>query len=227
MINSKKTINKKNGHNIKAGNKHSGENKIVLVGLMGAGKTSIGRRLATRLGLPFSDADDEIEKAAACFKKACQLDKLDVHSAIDRYTCEMKLKHYRRATKALLPSYKRLKSRNLSVALRVAVGCQKDKRTNECIEILEETLMEFWKRMCPMMKILTPFGFARFGTIAEEEEEPGTRVKYLNRKQRHDRTAALKDLNHDLPLLELLIDQYLSLDNYKSIIKFGTYSFQS
>jgi len=64
MINSKKTINKKNGHNIKAGNKHSGENKIVLVGLMGAGKTSIGRRLATRLGLPFSDADDEIEKAA-------------------------------------------------------------------------------------------------------------------------------------------------------------------
>ena len=64
MINSKKTINKKNGHNIKAGNKHSDENKIVLVGLMGAGKTSIGRRLATRLGLPFSDADDEIEKAA-------------------------------------------------------------------------------------------------------------------------------------------------------------------
>ena len=49
---------------------------------------------------------------------------------------------------------------------------------------------------------------------------PGTRVKYLNRKQRHDRTAALKDLNHDLPLLELLIDQYLSFDNYKSIIKF-------
>ena len=64
MINSKKTINKKNGHKIKAGNKHSDENKIVLVGLMGAGKTSIGRRLATRLGLPFSDADDEIEKAA-------------------------------------------------------------------------------------------------------------------------------------------------------------------
>jgi len=76
---------------------------------------------------------NEIEKAAACFKKACQLDKLDVHSAIDRYTCEMKLKHYRRATKALLPSYKRLKSRDLSVALRVAVGCQKDKRTNECV----------------------------------------------------------------------------------------------
>jgi shikimate kinase/3-dehydroquinate synthase len=37
---------------------------IVLVGLMGAGKTSIGRRLAARLGLPFYDADAEIELAA-------------------------------------------------------------------------------------------------------------------------------------------------------------------
>ena len=39
---------------------------IVLVGLMGAGKTSIGRRLAARLGLPFHDADTEIELAAGC-----------------------------------------------------------------------------------------------------------------------------------------------------------------
>jgi shikimate kinase/3-dehydroquinate synthase len=39
---------------------------LVLVGLMGAGKTSIGRRLALRLGLPFRDADAEIEKAAGC-----------------------------------------------------------------------------------------------------------------------------------------------------------------
>jgi len=39
---------------------------IVLVGLMGAGKTCIGRRLAKRLGLPFIDADDEIEKSAGC-----------------------------------------------------------------------------------------------------------------------------------------------------------------
>ena len=39
---------------------------IALVGLMGAGKTSIGRRLAARLGLPFSDADSEIELAAGC-----------------------------------------------------------------------------------------------------------------------------------------------------------------
>jgi shikimate kinase len=39
---------------------------IVLVGLMGAGKTCIGRRLATCLSLPFVDADAEIEKAAGC-----------------------------------------------------------------------------------------------------------------------------------------------------------------
>ncbi|MGE5269417.1 MAG: shikimate kinase [Thiohalocapsa sp.] len=37
---------------------------IVLVGLMGAGKTKIGRRLASRLGLPFFDSDHEIETAA-------------------------------------------------------------------------------------------------------------------------------------------------------------------
>ena len=37
---------------------------IVLVGLMGAGKTNIGRRLAMRLQLPFVDADSEIEAAA-------------------------------------------------------------------------------------------------------------------------------------------------------------------
>ncbi len=39
---------------------------VVLVGLMGAGKSAIGRRLAARLGLPFRDADTEIEKAAGC-----------------------------------------------------------------------------------------------------------------------------------------------------------------
>ena len=39
---------------------------VVLVGLMGAGKTAIGKRLAARLGLPFVDADHAIEKAADC-----------------------------------------------------------------------------------------------------------------------------------------------------------------
>jgi shikimate kinase len=37
---------------------------IVLVGLMGAGKSTVGRRLARRLGLPFVDSDDAIEDAA-------------------------------------------------------------------------------------------------------------------------------------------------------------------
>jgi shikimate kinase len=39
---------------------------IVLVGLMGAGKTTIGRGVAQVLRLPFRDADEEIERAAGC-----------------------------------------------------------------------------------------------------------------------------------------------------------------
>ncbi|MGE4220305.1 MAG: shikimate kinase [Alphaproteobacteria bacterium] len=39
---------------------------LVLVGMMGAGKTAIGRRVAARLGLTFRDADHEIEAAAGC-----------------------------------------------------------------------------------------------------------------------------------------------------------------
>lgn len=41
-----------------------GPRSIVLIGLMGAGKTAVGRRLANRLDLPFIDADTEIEAAA-------------------------------------------------------------------------------------------------------------------------------------------------------------------
>ena len=41
-----------------------GKRSIVLVGMMGAGKTSVGRRLAQRLGIGFVDADAEIERAA-------------------------------------------------------------------------------------------------------------------------------------------------------------------
>ena len=48
---------------------------IVLVGLPGAGKTTVGRRLAARLGLPFTDSDAEIEAAAA----------LDVAEIFDRF----------------------------------------------------------------------------------------------------------------------------------------------
>ncbi len=54
-----------------AGNAHGGvpadlPMTVALVGLMGAGKTAIGKRLAARLGLPFVDADVAIEKAADC-----------------------------------------------------------------------------------------------------------------------------------------------------------------
>ncbi len=41
-----------------------GARSIVMIGLMGAGKTSVGKRLAVSLDMPFSDADQEIEKAA-------------------------------------------------------------------------------------------------------------------------------------------------------------------
>ena len=45
-------------------NARLGDRSIVLVGLMGAGKTTVGRRLAKRLGIGFMDADAEIERAA-------------------------------------------------------------------------------------------------------------------------------------------------------------------
>ena len=41
-----------------------GDRSVVLVGMMGAGKTSVGKRLAAKLGLPFADADTEIEAGA-------------------------------------------------------------------------------------------------------------------------------------------------------------------
>lgn len=41
-----------------------GARSLVLVGMMGAGKTTVGRKLAQRLDLPFVDADHEIERAA-------------------------------------------------------------------------------------------------------------------------------------------------------------------
>lgn len=41
-----------------------GDRPIVLIGMMGAGKTTVGRRLAARLGRHFVDSDEEVEKAA-------------------------------------------------------------------------------------------------------------------------------------------------------------------
>lgn len=41
-----------------------GNRSLVMVGLMGCGKTSVGRRLSAKLDLPFVDADEEIETAA-------------------------------------------------------------------------------------------------------------------------------------------------------------------
>jgi shikimate kinase len=39
---------------------------VALIGMMGAGKSSVGRRLAAKLAVPFRDADSEIEAAAGC-----------------------------------------------------------------------------------------------------------------------------------------------------------------
>jgi shikimate kinase len=39
---------------------------VALVGMMGAGKSAVGKRLAAKLGVPFRDADEEIETAAGC-----------------------------------------------------------------------------------------------------------------------------------------------------------------
>ena len=43
-----------------------GGRSIVLIGLMGAGKSTVGRSLAERLGVPFVDSDDEVVRAAGC-----------------------------------------------------------------------------------------------------------------------------------------------------------------
>jgi len=51
---------------ISAENLPLSDRSIVLVGLMGVGKTTVGRRLASLLHLPFLDADHEIEEAAGC-----------------------------------------------------------------------------------------------------------------------------------------------------------------
>lgn len=51
-------------HSLEATRQFAKKHPLVLIGLMGAGKTSIGKRLAAALDVPFSDADQEIEVAA-------------------------------------------------------------------------------------------------------------------------------------------------------------------
>lgn len=51
--------------NVQLSAKEPQKHTIVLVGIMGAGKSSVGRRLAQELEIPFHDSDDEIEKAAS------------------------------------------------------------------------------------------------------------------------------------------------------------------
>jgi shikimate kinase len=52
-----------------------GRRSIVMIGMMGAGKSSIGKRLAARLGIPFVDADAAIEEAAGM----CVADIFEAH----------------------------------------------------------------------------------------------------------------------------------------------------
>jgi shikimate kinase len=54
---------------------HAADRSVVLVGLMGVGKSTIGKRLGARLGLPFVDSDHEIETAAG----------LSIAEIFDRY----------------------------------------------------------------------------------------------------------------------------------------------
>ena len=42
------------------------EKSIVLIGLMGSGKTTIGQKLSYKLNLPFIDSDEEVVKASGC-----------------------------------------------------------------------------------------------------------------------------------------------------------------
>lgn len=58
------TIGKDQGANRKRKQSAAVDRPIVLVGMMGVGKTSVGRRLAKQLGIKFVDADEEIELAA-------------------------------------------------------------------------------------------------------------------------------------------------------------------
>src|SRR5690606_5130046 len=57
-----------------------GTRSLVMVGLMGCGKTSVGRRLSARLDLPFVDADEEIETAAGKPSTEVVADRREAHA---------------------------------------------------------------------------------------------------------------------------------------------------
>ena len=79
---------------------------VVMIGLMGAGKSSVGRRLAARLNLPFIDADQEIEKAAGCSIE----DFFELHGeaefreAVDRGSCAGRLRGRTASVSGIAPS---------------------------------------------------------------------------------------------------------------------------
>lgn len=62
---------------------------IVLVGLMGAGKSCVGKKLAKALDLPFRDSDEEVEKAAGCTVR----DIFDVYGEPAFRDCERRVIH--------------------------------------------------------------------------------------------------------------------------------------
>lgn len=65
------------------------ERPVVLVGLMGAGKSCVGRRLAKCLNLPFRDSDEEVEKAAGCTVR----DIFDLYGEPAFRDCERRVIH--------------------------------------------------------------------------------------------------------------------------------------
>lgn len=122
---------------------------LVLVGLMGAGKTAIGKRLALRLDLPFTDVDQEIEMAAGC----------SVADFFERYGEA----EFRQGERRVLS---RLLGKGPGV-LATGGGAFMDKRTREEISRkgisiwLKADIETLWKRVCrrdtrPLLKTSCP-----------------------------------------------------------------------